>query len=436
MKRKKQNPEYNEGYCRPYFLVLNNTNMKQTNLDYIVPKSTAIIALFLCYIITCCSSSRIHWNLSFPHTTAFGDPCLGFGNGTELLAIYGVESSQPHPQQSQPPLTTFYVFVADSGTLLWKKPLPAVAIPQYSGWCSFGTYLDAINQLPLFVGTDVGVMAFDALSSNELWYYKSQTTYETAPAHPTYAGGFVYVTHENGHASAAMTILRSDTGEQVFQTEEVAFTLIWNIAAVNSVAYCGYSPLTKQISVYSRFYNGTLNWQLGNLSYSPPGLWDNPNLDVDAEGKRVFMYSKPNKGLRTITSIDSSTGRIFWVVSNEGNITDYDTYAWDGDFFRLMTTNATTMRVERMDGVTGELKWRTQFPQWDPNAILLVGSGGVYVFGLSSSLVSAFSAMSGVSLWSMSIVNPTTGITGKVGPDRFSYLWLGLENGLLALAAL
>jgi len=322
---------------------------------------------------------------------------------------------------------------ADTGSIEWHQPLPSGVAPLYNGWVTVGQSRGTSNDT-LFTATATTILAFDAFTGDALWsvpaVYTAPPTAPpapTVPAHPTYFAGRVFYTFESGVNSSNMVAINATDGSTLWVTPDIVVTLIWPVALPNLVAYTGQDVATGDVYVTARRVDGTLAWRHGPLAWSPPGLWDNPNLDVDAEGAIVFMYAKPHIGLRQVTAFDATNGVPLWTVNDTHAeyILDYDTYAYAGDFFRLTTINATSMQLQRLDGVTGASKWRSVVATADENSILLVGNGLAMQFGLSSRAVQAFDAGSGGFAWDTAFLkgSPTTGTTVTVPVWRFGTLY-------------
>lgn len=352
----------------------------------------------------------------------FGDPTVFTMTTTSgklrCLTVYVCEPNAT---------ATLLVLNVRNGAVVWQRPVNTT-LPQASGWIAAG-------QGGLFAGTATGVAAFDAATGDSLWEYTLPSA-NVVPAHTTYAAGRVFFTFENGHKSGSFTILNATTGALLYVAKgEVAITLPWIVnAGAGGVAYCAYNasyPPGQRVAVVLRSFSGVLRWAHRGLQHAPPGLWDNPNLDVDSKGRSVFMYSKINNDLRVITSFDSITGAVQWTLPSNFSIVDYDTYAWGGNFYRLFTVSPTAMQIQRV-WRHGHIKWTTQFNCTDPNAILLVDGGGVFVFGLNTNQILGFEGEHGRPLWSIlppnpSVWQPTTGITDKV--DGHSVLMWGSGTG-------
>ena len=101
------------------------------------------------------------------------------------------------------------------------------------------------------------------------------------PAHPTYFEGAVFYTFESGVNSSCMVAINATNGATLWQSPDIVVTLIWAVALPRLVAYVGQNVETGDVYVTARDPDGRLAWQHGPLAWSPPGLWDNPNLDVD-----------------------------------------------------------------------------------------------------------------------------------------------------------
>eukprot|EP00697_Spironema_sp_BW2_P018035 gnl/Spiro4/9897_TR5249_c0_g1_i1.p1 gnl/Spiro4/9897_TR5249_c0_g1~~gnl/Spiro4/9897_TR5249_c0_g1_i1.p1 ORF type:complete len:367 (-),score=73.04 gnl/Spiro4/9897_TR5249_c0_g1_i1:68-1168(-) len=245
--------------------------------------------------------------------------------------------------------------------------------------------------------------------------------------------GAFFFTFESGVTSSPLIVVNASSGQLLWYTEELVVTLIWRVRAVDGVAYCGWNVAANNIFCTVRLYDGQKLWSKDNLTFSDPGLWDNPNLVVDAAGAHTFMYTKPHEGLRCVTGFDSKTGQQLWYLPQTGDVDDYDTFAWNGQYFRLMTvpdTNDTSMVVQMRDGATGDSKWSTTFNS-NSDCIVLVGgdtlnsNGFVVVFGLTENQLFGFDALTGSPLWVFSDINsPTTGIL-----DRSGWLYFGDGTG-------
>eukprot|EP00658_Telonema_sp_P-2_P025890 TRINITY_DN20437_c0_g1_i2.p1 TRINITY_DN20437_c0_g1~~TRINITY_DN20437_c0_g1_i2.p1 ORF type:complete len:407 (-),score=71.71 TRINITY_DN20437_c0_g1_i2:206-1426(-) len=365
----------------------------------------------------------VKWRSSFGSAITFGDPSLS--QNQSLLAVILSDSDSLN--------TSLALISTLDGATRWRREINSAMQPQ-SGWVAWG---DGAQDGLLFTGTSHGILCADAQSGDTVWEYLVPPTIRIpagVPAHPTFYAGRVFLTFESGVNSSQMMVLDGATGRLAWQTTELVVTLIWPVRAVGGVGYCGWDVATNDIACTVRSVEGEVLWAKRNLTYTDPGLWDNPNLVVDAKGEQTFMFSKPGAELRCATGFDSKTGEKLWYLPAQGDVDDYDTFAWDGMYFRLMTvwgTNDTSMVVQMLDGPSGKLRWSTGFTTVDTNYIFLVGgnsighNGFVVVFGMTENRLSAFATTDGKPLWTYrDTVSPTTGIL-----DRDGWLYFGDGTG-------
>jgi outer membrane protein assembly factor BamB len=373
----------------------------------------------------------VAWATTIPWATTFGDPFL-FQTFVPtqvsqewLVAVFASSANQ----------SALFALHADTGAAVWSiAPQQTFPIPAYSGWCDGLDRVSAVDASGassgsklLYCGLDDGVVALDGGTGAVLWRYRAPSIpgvvpNAAAPAHPTavatpgddvFGGlGFIVFTFENGANSSALYAVRADNGTLLtVTTGERVFTKIWSVAATVpwGITLCSVDALNN-ISVSVRmlmpaiqfpYFTLEVLWMHSGLPFSPPGIWDNPNLDVDAAAEAVFMYEKPLIESRRVYQFDTRTGAQMWTLPTSGHVVDYDTFAFQGNFYRLVTTNDTTgngvtvegYNVSAADHGTGALFLHVATPCDDPNAILLVGGprGGstpttatIFVVGLNT----------------------------------------------------
>lgn len=363
---------------------------------------------------------------------SFGDPSLFMqespgGGQEEHLVVF---ASDPVANE-----TFLNVFRTDSGEVLWTRPmLKGVPWPSFSGWVAIGPTAPASSVLALFAGTQTGVVALAAADGALLWEHKAAAIppptpgQPAVPVHPTYGLGWIAYTFENGVNSSELAVLRASDGQQVDIDDlkgQLAFTKVWFSSSHSAIVYGQYSPSSGSIAIVARRLGdsqlGALLWSMDGLSYSPPGLWDNPNLDVDESngGPTIYLYHEPNVSYREVHALDGHTGREIWRHDQFHDFADYDTFAFGGRFFGLTTKTPQTMSVYSLNGQSGQLLHEGDLNCSDANAILLVGGQTsaedvIYVFGLSSNQVYALSS-SGTLLWHLTDLDqPTSGVVSPV----------------------
>jgi outer membrane protein assembly factor BamB len=356
------------------------------------------------------------WTKQFPANVTFGDP-IAYCESLEKTAR---DCRFAFLVFLSPTLAQLHTFDAATGHELWNASVPfTVASQSYSGWVNIGAAGEG-GPPALFTASDTDLFAFHRFSGELLWRRQmiisgNPRPPTSVPAHPSYFDNKIYYTFESGVNSSRMVATDATDGSPLWLTPERVVTLIWPVRSSKAIAYIGQDSVTNDVYVVARRGDASIAWRHGPLNWSEPGLWDNPNLDVDELGERVFMYQKPHIGLRQIHAFNSSTGTELWTVNdtNATYILDYDTYAYDNDFFRLRTVNITTMQIQRLDGGSGAVKWSTSFGTGDTNSILLVNDGLVFQFGLGSGQIQAFTATSGEFLATVNLTsgNPTTGAT-------------------------
>ena len=269
-----------------------------------------------------------------------------------------------------------------------------------------------------YCGTDSGIIAVNVAAMVVVWEYRNSSWIDAgyaAPIHPTAVlqnrsnqnGGaavvVVFAVFENGVNGSSLFVIQPFTSpgnELIFEeVGTVAFTMVWSVPYTNAVVYGRYhiSPVngTEVVEIVSREANYPFNivFVKGGYTYAPPGLWNNPNLDVDKEGKTIFVYTKPRIGYRNIQQLDSKTGQVLWELPTFGPVPDYDTFAFRNNFYRMVTDpehNTTTTLIQAYNCSNGSDVpiFTLPFPTSDDNAILLIGhQGGGYIFGLNTNAI-------------------------------------------------
>ena len=393
-------------------------------------------------------SPQALWSVVVCSNCSFGDPYLysapdSSGELVERIAVFAVGAGSN--------ATTSIVSIrTDDGTVLWHRLLRTTPLAAYNGWCD--GLVDG-HKTTLFCGLNDGIVALDGSSGKVLWTYHTVVSSSVgAPAHPTtiprsIVGGLVAFTFENGHHSTPLTILRGRDGTVLASTgpSNVVFTKIWRVASVAGGMVFGITDLVsgsisitmqRLVELSSDDHVGLdVVWKLSNLSYSPPGLWDNPNLDVDAAGQTVFLYEKSAIGSRAVLQLDASCGKQVWALPTAGHVADYDTYAFNNDFFRLVSGGETSLTVQRFATSTSNStvpKWSATIVTGDMGSILLVGGvpedePAVFVFGLTSGDLWALDGTSGDLLWTLrGLSSVSTGIVASNG----SLVLFGQGNGV------
>jgi outer membrane protein assembly factor BamB len=376
------------------------------------------------------------WSRDFGANSSFGDPirfALPYASGSvkEYLAVLVWPGDEPSDAAAR--LVAIEPF---TGSIVWNAQVAfTAALQSYSGWVDYG--LDDSGSPRLYTATITQLLSFDARDGGLVWAVPLESLGHPqppvgVPAHPTYFRGRIFYTFESGVNSSQMVVANATDGRTLWVTQERVVTLVWAVEAPGLVVYVGQDQSTGDVSVVARTVDGVSAWTYGPLSWTSPGLWDNPNVDVDSEGARVFVYQKPHIGLREVHALNATTGTLLWTVRDENAqyITDYDTYAYDGSFFRLMTQDPQTIVMQRLSGATGASTWSRNITSSDTNAILLVSGGMAFSFGLSTSEIVALSASTGSLLWSKSLdgAQPFTGVTAH-GDDGCVVLAFGLSNG-------
>jgi outer membrane protein assembly factor BamB len=169
-------------------------------------------------------------------------------------------------------------------------------------------------------------------------------------------------------------------------------------------------------------------------------LWDNPNLDVDNAGVAVFMYAKLSIGSRRVVKFDAATGAVLWSLPTEGHVADYDTYAFGGNFFRLVSSSdEQSVYVEKFSTQRENRSpsWTVAVPCADMSAILLVGgetaTPTVAVFGLNAGEVWGLAKAGEELLW---CVRDLEGLSTGLIVSKGTALLFGYGGGLFARLAI
>lgn len=378
----------------------------------------AVLLLQSSLMVTQISAQRVAWNHTVPWATTFGDPYLfrtfipTSAAPQWLVAVFASSANQ----------SALYTLHADTGAVVWSvAPQQTFPIAAYSGWCdgidrvSSPSPLSASSSSPsgshiLYCGLDDGVIALDGGTGDVLWRYQAPSIpgvvpNSAAPAHPTVVAtpnnellgglGFIVFTFENGANSSWLYAVRADNGSLLTTTTgERVFTKIWSVAktvpegivlcsvdAFNNISVSVRALTSTVVPGHSPQFTLSIVWMHAGLPFSPPGIWDNPNLDVDEEGEAVFMYEKASIGSRSVLQFDARSGSLLWTLPTSGHVVDYDTFAYQRNFYRLVTTNDTSgngvtveaYNVSVANHGNGSRFLRVDTPCDDPNAILLVG---------------------------------------------------------------
>jgi outer membrane protein assembly factor BamB len=374
-----------------------------------------VIAVFRVTLVVAINSTVPPlWSTTVCSGCTFGDPFLFTtttgGYVLEQVAVVVIDGAAN--------TTSVASLNATNGKVLWQTQLQNGALQPYSGWCDGVPVASESTFVARIVcGTASGVVAVNATTGEALWRYTSPLKPPAGlavPAHPTVipapnilGGSIVAFTFESGHNSTPLIVLRGIDGLFLSQSREAVFTKIWRVAAVGHVlncavmTFCAVDLRTGNISVALQRVavapDGHVQlldvWRWAGLGYSPPGLWDNPNLDVDASGRSVFMYQKLRVGFRRVLQLDAATGTILWTLPSSGHVPDYDTYAFNNDFYRLISDVAgQSLSVEKFNCTSIHSEWSLVIPCRDMGAILLVGGPAgqephVFVFALDSGSV-------------------------------------------------
>eukprot|EP00759_Apiculatamorpha_spiralis_P052068 PhF_6_TR5597/c0_g1_i2/m.8048 len=369
-------------------------------------KSLLLFSLVIGVVLASSASSpRQIWSTNFSAgNSTFGDPSFTNIFIQNKIVVF----TTPNP--------TVVCMNSSTGSVIWSTPINT-EMPLYNGWVT----TDGVSAV--YAGTTYGVVAMNVTNGQILWTWQYSTTQQEVPAHPTYSHGRVFLTFENGVTSTPLVVLNATTGHEVYRTaQDVAVTLIWNVQSAGAVGYCGstsaWIPQNLSYCVL-RLYNGTILWDTPKIPFTDPGLWDNPNMVVDTTGDRVYVYSKPEAQLRVVTAHEASTGAILWTLPRSGEVDDYDTFAWNGDYFRLMTVNDTVMVAQRVHGKKGTIIW-SAYVVSDSNCILTVGGApgneAVFIFGLVENKIYRVDGVRGSLQWVLSTSsNPTTGLVDAKG---------------------
>ncbi len=332
---------------------------------------------------------------------SFGTPTPFFANNITGVLVLGGDENTLH--------TSLFCFDAATGHVRWNLSMPFVE--SASGWVAVGQ--NSSGATLAFAGTREGVVAVDIATGRTMWRYRSPQ-HNDVSAHPTYFGGKIYVAFEDGNASAPLAVVDATTGAQLALLER-AFTKVWALPLQSLVVYIAFQPNpppgTTGISLIAReLSDQQLRWRVDNLFSTE--LNNNPNLDVDDLGNGVYMYSRYNDTLRYITLFDSATGAMQWNFSTVGPVADYDTFAWDGYYYQIVSQySQTSFLVEKISSQDARRVWVSEVVCSDMNAILLVGGGGVFLFAPDTNQVIAISSDSGTPLWTYDITGPWDGET-------------------------
>lgn len=348
------------------------------------------------------------------NNATFGTP-TPFGHGDDAVVIVFVVDASANT-------THLSALQAYSGAVMWRVPTPNMEA--FSGWAVVGATSTGTNLV--FAGVSDGVLAVALDTGVLIWQVKTNTSYGVS-AHPTYFDGLVVFTFENGPDSSPLFAVNATTGQAVWTSDDQAFSKIWVLPHQGLFVYMSYNvsafPLHTGVSVIARTRTGAIAWSLRNLPTT--GLNNNPNLDVDDEGTAVLMYSKPAETYRFISMLSATTGDAMWSLPTLGEVPDYDTYAYDEAFYRLVSfANGTGFHVQRVSQ-TSEITWSSVLIDDDMNAILLVGGSGVFVFCPDNNVVYAFDVATGLALWSLDVGGPTDGFV-----DEKNVLYFGDMYGV------
>lgn len=366
-------------------------------------------------------SPQVLWrtHLTTTNNATFGTP-TPYGHGDAAVVIVFVVDTVANT-------THLCAIQAYSGAVLWKIPTPNMEA--FSGWADVGGTANG-TQL-VFAGVSDGVLAVSLDSGDLVWRYTTNTSYGVS-AHPTYFNGLVVFTFENGPDSSPLFAVNATTGAMMWTSDDQAFSKIWVLPHQKLIVYMSYNvsafPLHTGVAVVARTWTGAIEWALRDLPTT--GLNNNPNLDVDAEGTAVLMYSKPAETYRFISMLSATTGEVAWNLPTLGEVPDYDTYAYNGSFYRLVSfANGTGFHVERV-GLKGDIVWSSVLISVDMNAILLVGGTGVFAFCPDDNVVFAFDVATGDSLWSLDVGGPTDGYVSEENVLYFGDMY-GIFNAVV-----
>jgi hypothetical protein len=407
---------------------------------------------------------------------SYGDPVLfpHVGRRNSVALVY-----------STPNNVYLKVIDPETGDVELGKLILDTPFPTLSGWVAVApggsqSFTVCPETTCFYIGTMKGVMAVGGDTGKVLWKTDIFDEEQQVPGHATFSTwqqngeGVIWLTFENGVAGSQVFLVSPRDGfyrtvdfllNHSASEEEIGYTLIWPIESATSNidplfasagVYGAYRPATKQVGIVCRAIvkEGRTTfppkmvtlWSNWTLSYSPPGLWDNPNLDVDlvdeakASGikQAIFAYLEPNVKHRIVNRLTTPEGRFVWSESTFADVPDYDTYAYLGNFFRLMVRQNNTLQLEKMNGVDGTKMWEYQRGDFsDTSSILLVGSGIVCSFGLSSGLISIVNEKTGAFIGEIDVSKfnfgggLTTGVTTRIENDSATLLMFGDVAGNL-----
>jgi hypothetical protein len=249
-------------------------------------------------------SPTVAWRSATPlfkaGTRTFGDPLLMDQSPLSPPRLVVYSSSMDPLIRNE---TQLHIIDANDGELLRSIDVLS-GIGQYSGWCS----ADPVDVTLCYCGTDSGIIAVNVAAMVVVWEYRNASWVNTgfaAPIHPTAIlqnrsnqNGFesvvvVFAVFENGVNGSSLFIIQPFTSpgnELIFdEVGTVAFTMVWSVPFTNAVVYGRYHIAengTEVVEIVSREVNYPFSivFVKGGYTYAPPGLLNNPNLDVDKVG--------------------------------------------------------------------------------------------------------------------------------------------------------